>query len=161
MPSKKSKNSKSDRRWSIYPALHNDVSCLLEEEDLHFDFHENDDSEGCVEEWETNIMGHFKCCNRACSKRWQSKVIATTIRMYPGAQYNARVYNQHCKKCDSLGKPRLDNSYAERVAYRLKIWSGVEMKKPPYSGVSKGPHEIELCEGCKNGHCTQSQSRRA
>lgn len=41
MPSRK---SKTDRIWFMYQTLHDDVSRLLEENDLHFDFHENDDT---------------------------------------------------------------------------------------------------------------------
>jgi hypothetical protein len=154
MPSRK---PKSDRRWSMYSALHDDVSRLLEEDDLHFDFHENDDTESCTKEYDTNIMGRFRCHNRACgSNGWPSKRIAITIRMYPGAQYNARVYHQRCLRCNSLSKPRLDNSYAERVAYRLKKWCGMEMDRPFHSGQSEGPHQSNLCEGCKDGHCSQT-----
>ena len=153
MPSKK---SKSDRRWSMYSVLHDDVSRLLEEDGLHFDFHENDDAGSCIEEYDTNIMGRFICRNRKCDcGGWSSKKVAITIRMYPGARYNARVYNQRCRKCNSLGEPRLDDSYAERVAYRLKKWCGIEMDRPTYSGQSEGPHQSDLCEGCKNGHCSE------
>ncbi|KAH8691070.1 zinc-binding domain-containing protein [Phaeosphaeriaceae sp. PMI808] len=156
MPSKK---PKSAPKWSIYPALHDDVLVLLAEEGLDFDFHEDDDDEGCIKEYDTTIMGRFICRNRACrTGGWSSRQIAITIRMYPGAQYNARVYNQHCRECDGIGKPRLTDSYAERVAYRLKKWSGIEMAQPNFSGKSKGPHESELCEGCKNGHCSQLES---
>ena len=50
----------------------------------------------------------------------------------------------------------LDESYAERVAYRLKKWCGVEVEPPHYNPEPKGPpHEIELCEGCKDGHCAE------
>lgn len=152
MPSRK---SKPDRKWSMYQSLHDDVSRLLEEDDLHFDFHENDDTATCIKEYDTNIMGRFICRNRECaSNGWSSKKIAITIRMYPGAQYNARVYNQRCHECNRLGRPRLDDSYAERVAYRLKKWCGIEMDKPPPSRQSKGPHQSDLCEGCRDGHCT-------
>jgi hypothetical protein len=44
---------------------------------------------------------------------------------------------------------------AERVAYRLKKRRGIEMDRPIYSGQSKGPHQNNLCEGCKDGHCSQ------
>ena len=153
MPSRK---PKAGQEWFMYQSLHDDVSHLLEEDDLHFDFHENDDSETCIKEYDTNVMGRFICRNPACgSNGWSSKMIAITIRMYPGAQYNARVYNQRCRGCNKLGKPRLDDSYAERVAYRLKKWCGIEMDLPDYLGQSKGPHQSNLCEGCKNGHCTQ------
>ncbi len=153
MPSGK---SKTDRIWFMYQTLHDDVSRLLEEKDLHFDFHENDDTRTCIKEYDTNIMGRFTCHNRACgSNGWSSRRVAITIRMYHGARYNARVYNQRCRGCNELGNPRLDDSYAERVAYRLKKWCGIEMDRPTHSGPSKGPHQSNLCEGCKNGHCTQ------
>jgi len=158
MPSRK---PKSIQRWSMYPVLHDDVSRLLEEDDLHFDFHANDDFGSCTNQYDTNIMGRFICHNRACgSNGWPSKKIAIIIRMYPGAQYNARVYHQRCLKCNNLSKPRLDDSYAERVAYRLKKWCGIEMDRPSYSGQSKGPHQRNLCEGCKDGHCDQLWPRR-
>lgn len=153
MPSRKS-NFK--RPWSMYPALHDDVSRLLEEEDLHFDFCNDDNSHACTEEYDTNIMGRFPCHNPACaSGGWSSKRIAITIRMYPGARYNARVYYQRCKQCNGLSKPRLDDSYADRVAYRLKKWCGIHLERRVFSGQSKQPHQNELCEGCKDGHCSQ------
>ena len=84
-------------------------------------------------------MGRFICRSRACgSSGWGSKKIAITIRMYPGAKYNVWVYKQHCKGCNGLSKPGLDDSYAERVAYRLKKWCGIEMDRPNYSGQSNG-----------------------
>ena len=142
----------------MYQNLHDDVSRLLEEDDLHFDFHGNDRTETCSKEYDTNIMGRFICRNSACgSKGWSSKKIAITIRMYPGAQYSARVYSQRYQECSILGEPRLDDSYAERVAYRLKKWCGIEMDWPIYLGRSRGPHQSNLCEGCKNGHCTKSR----
>lgn len=155
MPSRK---SKSDQRWSMYPTLHDDVSRLLGEDDLHFDFQQKDDTEYCIQEYDTNIMGRFICHNGACgSSGWSSKRIAITIRMYPGAQYNARVYAQRCQKCNRLSKPLLDESYAERVAYRLKKWCGIQMAQPHYrSSRPKRPHRSSLCEGCKNGHCSQT-----
>jgi hypothetical protein len=141
------------KSWSIYPSYHDAVCDLLKEEDLIFDFHEEDDSD-CDEEYDTNIMGRFECRNRRCRTRgWSSKLVAITIRMYPGEKYNARVYYQRCRVCNKLSEPKLDDSYAERVAYRLKKWSGVRMETPQYSGASKAPHKSDLCEGCKHGHC--------
>lgn len=153
MPPKKPRSSK---RWSIYPSLHDDVSRLLEEHDLFFSFHEVDDIKISIKEYDSTVMGRFTCRNRECdSNGWSSKKIAITIRMYPGAKYNARVYHQRCKSCDSLSKPYLDDSYAERVAYRIKKWCGIQMDLPYYSGQSKGPHHSHLCEGCKDGHCSE------
>lgn len=79
-----------------------------------------------------------------------------TIRLYPGQKYNARVYHQRCMNCNRLSRPVLDSSYAERVTYWVKQWNGVWVEKPPISGDSKGPHNNELCEGCKAGHCSES-----
>ena len=158
MPPKKSKPPKKlqpSRNWSMYPSLHNDVSDLLREHNLFFQFYEKDDGKSCVNEYDTNIMGRFTCGNSACSARgWSSKQIAITIRRYTDERYNARVYHQSCKSCGTSSKPYLDHSYAERVAYRLKKWCGVQMDIPPFSGRSDGPHRSDLCEGCKQGRCS-------
>ncbi|KND90746.1 hypothetical protein TOPH_04601 [Tolypocladium ophioglossoides CBS 100239] len=96
MPSRKPKpsrrkKSKSGTRWSLYPELHADVSLLLKDAFLDFSFHEEDDEIGCSKEYDTNIMGRFTCNNSSCGSRgWSSMMIAITIRMYPGEQYNAR-----------------------------------------------------------------------
>ena len=151
------KKSGPAKKWSMYPSLHDTVSDLLHEHNLFFDFHE-DDSDNCVRNYDTNIMGRFTCRNPVCSSGgWKSKQIAITIRMYPGDRYNARVYYQGCRACGRLSKPHLDGSYAERIAYRLKKWSGLQMDAPRYSGASKGPHKSHLCEGCKHGHCSASE----
>ncbi|KAM4067466.1 zinc-binding domain-containing protein [Hirsutella rhossiliensis] len=144
------------KRWSMYPKLHDDVSGLLEEEDLFFDFHTTDDGQNCDKQWDTNVMGRFVCPNRTCdSHGWSSKKIAVTIRMYSGAQYNVRVYHQRCKSCSSLSRPILDSSYAERTAYRLKKWCGIQMETPPHGERRGPPHNRDLCEGCKDGHCSE------
>jgi Zinc-binding domain len=152
----RSKKSKQAKPWSMYPSLHDDVSDLLQEDGLFFDFHEEDDDEGCTKDYDTNIMGRFNCHNSACPARgWSSKKIAIRIRMYSHEEYNARVYFQRCKSCQKLSEPLLDEtSYAERVAYRLKKWCGVRVDTPSYSGRSDGPHRRDLCEGCKQGHCS-------
>lgn len=139
----------------MYPALHDKVNSLLEDEDLSFTFFPVDRDEKAIEEYDTNIKGRFGCLNKACSQRgWASNVIAITIRMYSEQRYNARVYHQRCKSCNRLGKPFPDNSYAERVAYRLKKWSGIEMEQPFYAGRdTERPHVSALCEGCRHGHC--------
>jgi hypothetical protein len=141
----------------MYLRFHGDVSRLLAEDGLHFDFHSDDDDRGSVKEYDTTIMGRFICRNGACkSSGWSSKQVAITIRMYPGAQYNARVYHQRCRECNWLCKPLLGDSYAERVAYRLKKWSGIQLDTPMYFRQSKRPHKSNLCEGCKAGHCNQN-----
>ncbi|KAH7403858.1 zinc-binding domain-containing protein [Cadophora sp. MPI-SDFR-AT-0126] len=151
---------KSQRRpnpaWSMFPSLHDDVSRLLDVEGHPFTFHNVDNDIECIRSYDTAIMGRFHCRSRNCqSKTWSSKQIAVTIRMYPEQRYNARVYHQRCEACNTLRKPILDDSYADRVAYRLLKWSGVEQEPPAYSGESRGPHRSELCEGCRAGHCAQ------
>jgi hypothetical protein len=139
----------------MYPALHDSVGRLLEEDGLSFTFFAIDEDEGSIEEYDTNIMGRFECLNNACRRSgWGSKVISFTVRMYPEQQYHARVYHQRCKGCRSLSQPVPDDSYAERIAYRLKKWSGIEMDRPSFTARAiERPHESALCEGCKHGHC--------
>ena len=143
-------------RWSLYPRLHGKVARLLKEEGLKFKFYNVDNDIDDIDERDTNIMGRFKCHNRGCSSSgWSSKKIAITIRMYPGDKYNARVYHQRCKSCNNLSRPVLDESYAERVTYWIKKWNGVEVERPDISGESNSPHNSQLCEGCKAGHCNE------
>lgn len=152
------KGPKAAKLWSLHPKLHDDVAQLLNEEGLQLDFYNADDEETNIKEWDTNVMGRFICRNKGChSSGWSSKKIAMTIRMYPRGLYNARVYHQRCKNCRALGRPVLDHEcYAERVAYWLKKWNGIEVQRPNYSGQSRGPHDSELCEGCRAGHCPNS-----
>ena len=159
MPNQKAKTKKKGptQPWSMYPVLHDQVLDLLDDEGLSFDFHRNDESRTKIRDYDTNVMGRFRCYNKACdSDGWSSKKIAITIRMYPGNRYNARVYHQRCQSCNRISRPFLDDSYAERVAYRLKKWSGVEVETPYYAGQSDRPHQRSLCEGCRDGHCTES-----
>lgn len=143
--------------WSMYPSLHDNLCRLLKTENHPFAFHNVDEDIDCVRSYDTNIMGRFRCSNRNCqTKGWSSKKIAITIRMYSGQRYNARVYHQRCRACQALSRPVLDDSYADRVAYRLLKWCGVEQEIPEFAGESKGPHQQELCEGCKAGHCGES-----
>jgi hypothetical protein len=143
--------------WAMFPNLHDNVQNLLKESNLNFSFCNIDNESNMLEDRNTNIMGRFKCTNKRCSsKGWSSNVIPITIRYYANRQYNARVYKQRCKRCDSLGEIQPDDSYAKRVVYWLKTWSGVPMKRIVYSGaLTKGPHEKSLCEGCKVGICVQ------
>ncbi|KAL4782733.1 zinc-binding domain-containing protein [Aspergillus varians] len=145
---------KSPRTYSMYPNLHSSVSDLLKSTGLMFTFHNGDTDRNCIEQYDTSIMGRFSCHNHNCTtKGWSSKKVAITIRMYPGDKYNARVYHQRCRQCKWVSRPGLDRSYAERIVYRLKKWNGVDVETPYYDGESKGPHNRNLCEGCKAGHC--------
>lgn len=156
MPNKKKKHrypSQPLEPWSMHPSRHEAVLGLLREAELAFDYFADDQSD-CETQYDTNIMGRFTCRNRQCAVGvWTSKRVAITIRMYPDAKYNAKVYHQRCNACEQLGTLELDESYEERIAYRLKVWSGIRMERPPYFGESRAPHRSELCEGCKAGHC--------
>ncbi|KAI1746524.1 zinc-binding domain-containing protein [Xylaria castorea] len=142
---------------SMHPSRHPEVAQLLEEDGLVFTFHSDDTDAGSTKSWDSAVMGRFRCHNPKCgSNGWSSRRIAITIRKYPRQQYNAKVYHQHCKNCDFLSKPILDDTYAERVAHRLKTWSGICLPKPPHGPKSKKPHHNKLCEGCNAGHCPLS-----
>lgn len=149
--------SRRESRWSMYPNLHDQVTDLLEEDGLSFNFQNIDDDNSCTHTYDTHIMGRFDCHNSECSSTgWSSKKIPITIRMYPRSRYNARVYHQRCQQCNALGRPLLDeDSYVERVAYRLKRWMGVEVERPMFSPMQGPPHQSDLCEGCKAGHCVE------
>ncbi|PYH79590.1 hypothetical protein BO82DRAFT_419720 [Aspergillus uvarum CBS 121591] len=144
------------KQWSMYPALHGKVQQRLADAGLaYLTFHPHDTDTGKVRDYDTTIMGRFVCRNRNCETGgWSSKAVAIRIRMYPDGKYNARVYHQRCRGCNALSRPFLNaSSYAERVAYRLKKWHGILVTPPAYGGASQAPHNEELCEGCKAGHC--------
>ncbi|KAH6852782.1 zinc-binding domain-containing protein [Alternaria alternata] len=104
----------------------------------------------------TNIIGTFTCVNDRCGKNgWSSGLVAIWIRGYTRNGYNAIVYNQRCNFCDWLGCLEMDEqSYVERIAYRLKAWAGVNDEQANFrSKLLRGPHDSEHCEGCKAGHC--------
>jgi len=155
-----SRKSKSNRRWSMYLTLHDDVSRLLEENDLHFNFQENNDIESCTKEYDINIISQFRCHNCACdSNEWSSKRITIIIWMYSEAQYNAKVYHQRCLRCNNFSKSHLDDSYAEKVTYHLKKWCKMKMNRFFYSDQSEDSYLSNLCEKCKNDHCSELWSR--
>ena len=138
----------------MFRALDDSVQRLLRGSGLSFAWFPHDNPRGIVDDYDTNIMGNFTCDNPACSNTgWTSKKIAITIRRYPENKYNARVYHQRCLFCEWVSRPELDDSYADRVAYRLKKWSGVPVEAVYNGGNSMKPHESEYCEGCKAGRC--------
>ncbi|KAI9373340.1 zinc-binding domain-containing protein, partial [Aspergillus egyptiacus] len=146
MPSRKRKAKKAP---SMYPILHDTITALLEQSNpyLKFTFHPTDDDASATHKYNTNITGHFTCHNPHCpNPGWASKVIAVTIRMYPGNRYNARVYHQRCKTCQGVFRPKVDGeTYAERIFYRLQKWCGVEVEKVDYRGArGKKPHQRGL-----------------
>ena len=150
----------SQHATMMFPSLHEDIQRVLATGSITPEPWFNDQGEGVhnlVEEYETHIMGHFECRNRNCSKPgWDSKKIGIVIRRFHDNGYNAVVFKQRCKDCNKLGVLRLDeNSYVERIAYRLKKWAGIPTERPVYGGQSRGPHETSLCEACKAGYCQE------
>lgn len=145
---------------AMFPSLHEDVKNALSNELISPEPWFNHAGGNCeaMVEYPTNVMGRFECRNKTCPKRdWGSKKIAIVIRRFPDNGYNATVFKQRCKTCESVGALRLDeNSYVERVTYRLKKWAGIPMDEPEYNRGPVGPpHESRLCEGCKIGCCRQ------
>ena len=138
----------------IYPQYHNNIAAELS----NVIFCNISNSVNCINEYDTNIIGIFECNNYNCNnKRWSSKKVAITIRMFSNNKYSVIVYNQRCKLCNNLGIPTIDEDcYTERVVYRIKKWLGYKVEQPIYLGTSKGPHESAFCEGCRVGHCTNN-----
>ena len=151
---RQSKDGKLYATNAMFPNLHNGVLKALNGA-VHPEpwFHESDtDSK---KNKSTNIMGKFKCLNKQCSKEgWTSNQVAILIRGYADNGYNAVVFNQRCKLCNTLGALTFDKaSYIDRVVFRLKVWADVPVERPPYNEGEGPPHESELCEGCKAGYC--------
>lgn len=140
-----------------YPTLHEAVAKAFDNVPQPaplFQHHEHKSK--VIKDYITSIMGRFQCRNHKCSTpSWGSKKIAIQIREFAGNTYDAVVYKQRCRTCGNLGAMRIDEeSYVERVAYRLQKWAGVPMETPEYNEWEEGPsHESPLCEGCKVGHC--------
>jgi hypothetical protein len=147
-------------RSFMFPLLHQDVVSAVSDEIASPSFHKDDSDSGAYNRYATHVMGEFKCSNDACfDNGWVSKKVAILIRGYLQNEYNALVFSQRCKSCNELGALKMDDeSYVERVAYRLKKWAGVEVERP-YFGAKNGlPHKSELCEGCKRGVCQERDS---
>lgn len=145
----------------MFPQLHDAILSAVDGAIPSLRFNSEDTEDGLDEEYDTCVMGKFACTNRECNKRgWSSSKVAIWIRGYGHggrcpSGYNAVVFNQRCDSCDRLGNFTIDEqSYIERVVYRLRKWAGVAVTPPIYSLGSRGPHVEELCEGCKNGHCS-------
>lgn len=152
------KRSKRETRTSFtFPSLHQDVSDAVSDEITRTWFNENGNNENSNRNYTTHVMGKFKCKNYRCSNViWSSKKVAILIRGYPRNGYDAIVFNQRCGSCNGLGSFTLDeDSYIQRITYRLKKWAGVRMEQQPSNGRRGPPHKEDLCEGCRQGYCQQ------
>ncbi|KAH5442654.1 hypothetical protein HBI23_132310 [Parastagonospora nodorum] len=151
------KSTPEMREHFMFPALHANIAEAVSPEISSIRFHEDSDDDTFRHEWHTHVTGSFTCDNNVCERQsWGSGKVSIEIRGYAGNGYSAVVYNQRCRSCRCLGMFVLDEeSYIDRVAYRLKKWAGVSVV-PPYYGRMKGPeHERHLCEGCKRGKCQE------
>lgn len=162
MVRKKFPKPKGETKTSfMFPSLHHDVLNAVSDQIASTWFHENDSDRDSNNNYETHVMGKFKCNDNACSTRgWSSKKVAILIRGFPRNGYNAVVFNQRCKSCNQLGILILDEeSYVGRVAYRLKKWAGVPTERQYYAQNKGLPHMEDLCEGCKRGVCQQMNNK--
>lgn len=156
MPGRKTKPDKRVAR--MYPSLHEDVLKALSPSINTLPTFNPTTEQHPTKTWNSHVMGKFRCISTGCSTHsWPSGQVAIVIRKYADNSYNATVYGQRCKECDSLGVLKLDKGiYVTRVAYWLNKWAGVEVEKPPVRGKFTKPHETEYCEGCKNDVCSRS-----
>lgn len=146
------------RTFFMFPDLHQSVAEAVAPEIASPWFNHDYEDEDFSTEYSTCIMGTFTCNNSSCKKRsWGSMVVAIVIRGYERYGYTAMVFNQRCNSCEHLGTLKMDQqTYIERVAYRLKKWAGVAVARPRFKEKIGPPHEKEFCEGCKRGLCPQT-----
>ncbi|KAK4161761.1 zinc-binding domain-containing protein [Cladorrhinum sp. PSN259] len=150
----------------IFPNLHQRIIDRLVDDGVStsYEFHKTDRNLKAAATWDTHVMGRFRCTTGGCGGRWSSKKVAIRIRRFrvgvggKSKAYNALVYNQKCKKCEKRGVFELDeNSYVDRVVYRIKVWEDVHVEELPH-GEQTGPeHEQHLCEGCIRGICLKGR----
>ncbi|KAK4223604.1 zinc-binding domain-containing protein [Podospora fimiseda] len=142
----------------LIPSLHQRVVDKLSADGLSPvpEFDETDQNDNPENTCNTHVMGKFRCSKDGCDGIWTSKKVAIEIRRFRGNTYNAPVFNQRCKECDTLGILTVNEDiYVERVVYWLKKWAGMKVKRPKGTGIHHGlEHEREYCEGCRMGKCT-------
>ncbi|KAF2793388.1 hypothetical protein K505DRAFT_244534 [Melanomma pulvis-pyrius CBS 109.77] len=145
----------------IYPSLHEDVAAAVSHEIGSTWFHQDGNESSCDNEYSTFVTGNFECNSYACSKSgWSSGKVTIHIMGFPGNGYTAVVFNQRCKSCRQLGIFTLnEQSYVDRVTYRLKKWAGVSSERRIYFRKETPPHRRDLCEGCKRGVCEETKLR--
>lgn len=142
----------------MFPTLHQDVVRAVSDTIASPWYRESHENTRIKNEYTSYVMGKFKCVNGACTTDgWGSKKVTILIRGYDGNGYDATVFNQRCRGCRQLGRLTLDEqSYVERVAYRIQKWAGVHVERQPFASTKGLPHKRDLCEGCKRGICHQS-----
>ncbi|KAF5702315.1 hypothetical protein FMUND_13520 [Fusarium mundagurra] len=154
--------NEEEPRSSMYPELHEHVAKNLEEDGLQYTFRQNDQKVGIKRVYDTKVIGGFTYRKRKCGLHyWFSNSIAIRIREYEGHQYNVRVYHQRCSQCEQPTRAKLKKfAYADRVAYHLKRWNGIDAEPPKIDVDRKSNHRQELCEGCKKGRCGDKRDKK-
>lgn len=161
MVRKKHSKPKGETRTSFtFPSLHQNVVKAVAEARISTWYCENNLNKAYDNQYTTHVMGKFRCTNSSCSTTgWGSRKVTILIQGFAGNGYSAEVFNQRCKSCNQLGTFTLDEqSYVDRVAYRVQKWAGVRIKAQYQSSQGGIPHEREFCEGCKRGLCQQTNS---
>jgi hypothetical protein len=151
-----------DSPWSTHADLHDSVLRRLEENGLSITFHEEGEAKDSIRDYGTTIMGASTCPNQSCpTKKWTSKNVAISIWLFDNQRYNAAVWHQRCQECESMGILKPDEeSYTDRVAYRLGKWLGLASEAPRFRRrIEQPPHVKALCEGCKSGRCRAGDFR--
>ena len=146
---------KGTRSFFMFPALHEDVRLAVSDGIPSVWFNTNEEDNDWDTDYDTHIMGKFRCSNKKClSHGWSSKKIAIWIRGYANGGYNAVVFNQRCNSCDELGRMTINKeTYVDRISYRLRKWAGLPVERREFTGERGLPHDCEHCEGCRLGHC--------
>lgn len=148
---------KGSTKYSLYPSLHDSVQGMLgKSKKFKFNFNDEDTDLDC-KIGETRVVGTFRCENPKCKHEWTSGKISTVVRSYPKRLYNAKVFHQRCKRCNKPIKPSLDDTYADRVAYRLKVLNDLPVERREFVGDTDSIHDSRRCEGCRAGYCEKSR----
>ncbi|QPC74683.1 hypothetical protein HYE68_005435 [Fusarium pseudograminearum] len=145
---------------SMYPTLHEYIVRALGKK-LKYSFRDHNTKVDIKRQSDTTVIGKFECRRpNGHRHKWNSNCIAITIREYRDRSYNVLVYHQRCSKCLRPTRAEVDKHlYAERVAFYLKRWNGVKAKRVERHVSPNGDHMEKLCQGCKEGHCTNRKSR--
>ncbi|KAF5562665.1 hypothetical protein FNAPI_3104 [Fusarium napiforme] len=81
-------------------------------------------------------------------REYEGNHIAIRIREYEGNQYNVKVYHQQCSRCETPIRAMLkQQAYADRVAFHIKRWNGIDIKPPNIEVEPKVNYSKELYRG--------------
>lgn len=150
----KRRKKKGTKEYSMRPDLNSEVIGTIDGKMKSIKFN-NEDSDSECRELEVNLVGTFVCPN--CRRSWKSGIVFTVVRLYFNNTYNAKVYGQRCKRCENASLPKLDETYAQRVSYKLETMYGIPHPKVEYRSKPMKPHDKHRCQGCKINRCQRSK----